>query len=408
LREITADISGTACPVLGFGVAFNGVNLLASCYSDIGTVQPGRNTVVEVSPVDGQQVARHTITGQSPHQTGYGALAWDSSRNILWACSSYDYNTVGRIDLTNDTFTYAFTSGGCLDGLAYDAEDDTLWTSGNNGPTVYHYTTTGQFIGSFPSLAPFNCGIAAGDNSLYLLTGTGCRQIYQTPKNLSTSTLRVTLPHLTDCATSISECSGVDLECDSSTFASQGKQVLWSKWGYDNRLYAWEVPAGSCQAPPPVMNPTGRKYCIYGPSTGAGWAWGVTGSEGAFGGSVASGTVAPGGTAIQIASAWVASLNTATAGALTATQFSGNQAHCFRITPGNQTLSVNGCTVTTTGCNFNPTVVEEVPIGGSVELLVHGTGRADLPAGTSYAAWIAALFVAVGAGSWYGARRWLR
>jgi hypothetical protein len=47
---------------------------------------------------------------------------------------------------------------------------------------------------------------------------------------------------------------------------------------------------------------------------------------------------------------------------------------CFRITPGNHTLTVNGCTVTTTGCSFNPTVFEVLPVGGITELRVSGSG----------------------------------
>src|SRR5712691_2945108 len=55
LRQITADTSGTACPSIGTGLAFDGTNLLLSCWSD--------DTIAAVSPADGHQVAIHHILG---------------------------------------------------------------------------------------------------------------------------------------------------------------------------------------------------------------------------------------------------------------------------------------------------------------------------------------------------------
>jgi hypothetical protein len=108
---------------------------------------------------------------------------------------------------------------------------------------------------------------------------------------------------------------------------------------------------GKCK---PVINPSGAQYCIFGPSTGVGWTW-TLGSSGPF--SVPP--VAVPGTAIQLATRWVANM---TSNGVTATQLTGSQAHCFTISPGGQILTVDGCQVTSNqnGCTFNPTVIEVV------------------------------------------------
>src|SRR5437867_1905140 len=125
LRTITANQNGTNCAdanrtggpdgAIGTGIAFDGENLLLSCWSD--------NTIVAVSPVDGSQVTIHHISGVS----GLGALAWDNTDQQLWACKDPPGSVVGTIDLVANTFTTKFTSSGCTDGLAYDANDDTIW-----------------------------------------------------------------------------------------------------------------------------------------------------------------------------------------------------------------------------------------------------------------------------------------
>jgi hypothetical protein len=150
LRTIIADRTGTDCASVnaagghasvGVGIAFDGTNLLISCYSD--------NTVTAINPADGSQVAVHNIVGA----TSLGALAWDNGRGLLWACSAY--NTVGTIDLATNVYTPAFTIAGtgvldkgCFDGLAYDAADDTIWASGDISETVEHFTITGTELSS--------------------------------------------------------------------------------------------------------------------------------------------------------------------------------------------------------------------------------------------------------------------
>jgi CSLREA domain-containing protein len=166
---------------------------------------------------------------------------------------------------------------------------------------------------------------------------------------------------------------------------------------------------------PVVSPPTGPKFCISGLSTGVGWSWTVTPSSGPqFVGSVAAGTVAAGGTADLIASAWVGSMSAAgvNAGVL------GGQPHCFKILPPKQTLTVQTltgpvCTVSgnPSGCSFNPTVIEVLEVGGIVGLL----GGPSDPPGSGLAAGDYSVFALGGAlagvlalvpGAWYVRRRY--
>lgn len=225
LRTITADTSGTTCPNVGTGIAFNGTSLLLSCWTD--------STITFVRPSDGSQVSVHTISGVS----GMGALAWDNGRGLLWACSSADDVTVGLVNLVTNVFTPKFQSQGCIDGLAYDAADDTIWASADVSPTVEHFTSGGTLLTSTPvSLGGCgNSGIAVGGATLYL-ANNGCSQIYTSNKSFSSPpALFASFPARLE-----------DMECDDVTFAAQNVGAIWSKDAYDNTLNAWEIPKGSC------------------------------------------------------------------------------------------------------------------------------------------------------------------
>jgi len=253
LRQINADSSGTLCaddsPIfhVGVGIAFDGANLMISCYDD--------NTITTVSPADGSQVpaaiglvhpAVHTIVGAS----SLGALAFQGPAGPLWACSSF--GIVGTINwpaLTTftpvfDTSAVVFPDGqvggsGCFDGLAFDGQDMTIWASGDASTETDHYTLVGTGIQHFSNSGLIggcgNSGIAVGGQKLYL-ANDGCSQIYELPKDFSTSALFASFGRRLE-----------DLECDDITFAvSNMKGAIWSKDAYDNILNAWEIPLGQC------------------------------------------------------------------------------------------------------------------------------------------------------------------
>ncbi len=221
LRTITADKTGYECS-LQTGVAFDGANLLLSCWDN--------NSILVISPVDGSQVAVHNITGGS----GFGALAFDATTGLVWACNMATGSEVGLIDLVADTYTLAFTNSGCIDGLAYDGSDNTIWSSDDAAGTVEHYTKTGTLLSS-NATSLGNCGnsgIAVGGANLYL-ANNGCSEIYTVAKDFSTTTLFASFPARLE-----------DLECDNVSFP--GKTAIWSQDAYDYILNAYQIPDGSC------------------------------------------------------------------------------------------------------------------------------------------------------------------
>jgi hypothetical protein len=223
------DASATAgipfCQVgVGTGIAFDGTDLLLSCW--------GSNVLQRVDPVTHLSHGSVTVAGGSD----FGALAYDATRDRVWACQSF--STVVRIDLGTLSLDpgVSLPVAGCVDGLAYDATDDTLWTSPDADGTDYHYRTDGTPIASFANAGRLgacgNSGIAVGGDKLYL-ANNGCSQIYQVAKDFTSSSLLSTFPRRIE-----------DLECDEMTFAP--KAAIWSVDAYDRELNAWEIPAGSC------------------------------------------------------------------------------------------------------------------------------------------------------------------
>jgi hypothetical protein len=276
LRTITADQSGTACAdanrtgdatgAIGTGVAFDGTNLLVSCWQD--------DTIVEINPANGAQIAIHHISGLASGLSLIGALAWDNTTFSLWACN--DSNRVGTIDLATNTFSFKFTVVGCVDGLGYDANDDTIWASADAAQTIQHYQLNGTLLSSTNVSAAIcpgggNCGssgIGVGGPKLYLANNGG-QQIYESSKDFSTITLFASFPRRLE-----------DLECDNITFLAQGKAAIWSNDAYDNILNAWEIPFGVCLfgggppaqitlSPKTDVNVVGNQHCVTATVTNA-------------------------------------------------------------------------------------------------------------------------------------------
>lgn len=222
------------CPGgVGVGIAYDGTNLWYSC--------DGSNPdLYRADPATGTVNATYNIDG------GLGALAYDATRNAIWAGpgegSIVDAIQLIQLDASKSVTgsTVAFTGpGGFLDdGLAYDATNDTLYVSPDTSTTIEHYTTAGAFLGSSPwaGNACFNSGLALGGTLLYE-GPDGCNHIWVADKsNPALSTFDFASPN------------GVrdeDLECDPNTF--QPTEVIWSMEAYEpRRAAAFEIPAGSC------------------------------------------------------------------------------------------------------------------------------------------------------------------
>ena len=231
---VTAGIP--SCGV-GTGNAFDGTQIYLSCW--------GSNVLERVDPVTQLSNGPITISGA----TDIGAMAYDGSRGMIWACQGG--SGVVLIDLTALSATSQFSTGGCIDGLAYDGADDTIWASADASNTLNHYDNAGSLIDTFNLSGKIgaygNSGIAVGGTNLYLANNGGS-QIYECDKGLVACTLISTFPERIE-----------DLECDNVTFAPKG--AIWSQDAYDRIQNAWEIPAGLCafggaSQPTPTPTPT--------------------------------------------------------------------------------------------------------------------------------------------------------
>ncbi len=195
-----------------------------------------------------------------------GALSWDQTRNVLW-CGSYDGSTVvytinPNTGVASQQFDASAFGGiaqdSCygpgeeafIDGLAYDASDNTLWLSGDAAQTIYHLQTDGTLIASYtvpnhPTTGTTGCntGITVVDDHLELALQAGPdlgpHYIVRVAKSNPTG------PRIASFVSSAVDNPGIeDLEFDSTTFAPEC--AVWSnQFGLDVILTAWEV-----QCPP--------------------------------------------------------------------------------------------------------------------------------------------------------------
>lgn len=250
----TGDLVGqvnfaTKCPGgIGVGIAFDGQNLWYSCINSVPDLY-------RANPSTGAVTASYNIAG------GLGALSYDAGRNAIWAGYDDATGAIRLIQLDNDknvtgtSTAFNASIGGIdlLDGIAYDAQDDSVYLSSDVSPTIYQVTSSGSSIRNFPKAPGSTCGnsgVAIGGQLLY--EGfNGCNQVIVVNKTNTTnvvstfSTVQGNDPGFRD----------EDLECDVATFANQGKQVMWSVEAYDtNRLssdgnrraLAFEIPYGTC------------------------------------------------------------------------------------------------------------------------------------------------------------------
>lgn len=213
------------------GLAFDGDRLILSCWY---------STVLYLVDASTQTSAGSVSIAGLPGGSGLGALAYDAGRDRVWACSAYDYTTVVLIDLATgavDPSVPSIRTMGCIDGLAYDGSDDTLWTSHDAASTIQHYGLDGTLISSSEVLSKIgycgNSGIAVGGPDLFL-GNNGCSAVYRAAKDLSTSS------HFASLGARVE-----DMECDDRTFDGAG--AMWVQDAYDRILTAFEIEPGLCR-----------------------------------------------------------------------------------------------------------------------------------------------------------------
>jgi hypothetical protein len=233
------------------GIGFDGVRLFYNDHSGtnllIGFETTNPPTVVTSVPV--------TTTHLGARQIDLDAMAFDITRNVLWAV---EHNTedIYMVDRVTGVATFAFSAankcvtciGSYKDGLAFDAgnpadpTDDALWWSYDVDHQVFKLRIPdGATIESFnvdPIHADLaecgNSGIAVGGQLLYLGTN-GCNSIVRINK--------VTKAFV-DALTNL-DSRPEDMECDPVTFFPT--EVMWVREFEDpNNVVALEIEPGSC------------------------------------------------------------------------------------------------------------------------------------------------------------------
>ncbi|MBI1758725.1 MAG: PxKF domain-containing protein [Actinobacteria bacterium] len=224
---------GQACSSgIGVGIAFDGTHLWYSCYAS-------SPDLYEADPITGSVIASYTVAG------GLGALAWDGNRKRIWAGwgGAGTSGDIRLVDPATGAGTVMFNAADAAadsldDGLAYDAQDDSLFVSPDGSTTIYHYASSGGTLGSFPwsGAGCYNSGLAIGGQLLFQ-GSDGCNHVW--------AVQRGSLAAAFDFPTGAGGVRDEDLECDSVTFSP--RTVMWSVEAYEpRRAIAFEIPPGSC------------------------------------------------------------------------------------------------------------------------------------------------------------------
>ncbi len=236
----TVNFSVPCSSGVGVGIAYDGTNLWYSCYSSA-------TDLYRADPATGLVTASYSIAGS------LGALAYDASRNALWAGWGDASGKVRLLQLNASkdivSTTTIFTAGdavvvGLDDGLAYDTQDDTLYFSDDVSTTIHHYSVNGTHLGDFSWAGSgcYNSGLALGGDLMYQ-GSDGCNQVWVVNKS-DTSTVVFNFSTVVSGDPNFRD---EDLECDTNTFAGLGKHVMWSVEAYEpRRAGAYEIPFNSC------------------------------------------------------------------------------------------------------------------------------------------------------------------
>lgn len=293
------DHSGTNCATIPgtnyksatsvTGMAFNGTDLLFSCWGDnaITAIHPVASQTVfaKDSAVGGTLVGepgiyRVTDTLGNP-LTGIGALDWDADHQVLWACNLTGASVkkvgadLGYITLsTNGSGTAVFThfanvsDSGCVNGVDYNPYSSNPFTFGSpvvsaagvppslpktaSTKTVDQYTivsTTGGLVPASTTPTTWQPGSLTGNGDVSgientpaiagTVSGLFLADNQGTTKTLHFTTDGVTAGQITSSTSHRFE----DLACDSQTFAPQ--TVIWVEWFNNNQAQPFKID-GTC------------------------------------------------------------------------------------------------------------------------------------------------------------------
>lgn len=201
--------------------------------------------------------ANNTPAGSISPGIRFGALAWDSTREVLWG-GGYDFGELGNVyqitpaGLKTFQFNFVPPGGNCydqtpgfIDGLAYDEDDDTLWISDDAAFEVHHVDLSGNLIASYATprnprsgRRSCNTGIAVDGDFLWLALQSGPDQAPHDIVKVAKANPTIVLRSFSFSSTNIP--GPEDLELDLVTVP--GTVALWSnQFGVPNVLSLWKL-----------------------------------------------------------------------------------------------------------------------------------------------------------------------
>jgi hypothetical protein len=198
---------------------------------------------------------------------GLNALSYDKARGVFWAAGG-DGLSIYRVTKTGiATLAFAIQPllgerpGDCkmgfcwalIDGLAYDASDDTLWYKPDASNRIYHYHTYGSLLGTAVLASPAYVDTDVAPNDLasdcgfnypsWVVVGGGdlfvgadrCEYYFEYAKAGA---------KLARTSYNFRGTPDGDAECDDQSYAVS---VIWTRDVHDGHIRAFEQPsAGAC------------------------------------------------------------------------------------------------------------------------------------------------------------------
>lgn len=264
----TSGYYKTQAPNSVTGMAFNGTDLLFSCWGDstITAIRPSAGTTTYQKDTSVGVGGIYTVSGLPGAGTpGIGSLDWDAQHNVLWTCNLSSFTglqkklgaDVGYITLNGGgsaTFTHvANAPDGCVNGIDYNPANSTVSVAGallnDSTKTVDQFVINGDLTaGAMTTWQPgkpltpdgYLSGIEYSANGLFLADN-----------HSTTKTLQYTSDFVTSTRLSSSSHRYEDIACDPVTFAPT--TVVWVEW-FDHNQAEPFVTTDSCTvtAPPPL------------------------------------------------------------------------------------------------------------------------------------------------------------
>ena len=219
-----------------------GVSIAVDCVGNLYYTNYGDTHLYIMDAFGTLLDTKDMVDGASGAAITVGEMSWDESRMMLWAGSDLDCG-VYLIDPATGVGTLQPIAGICslIDGLAYDASDDTVWISNDAACDIFHFQcNTGAALAT---LTPKNAagaplclisGVCVSAGGTLYLGQNGLGQIVRVDKSTG------------DWISDFSTPGGRDegLECDPLNFGPT--LVLWSKDAYNDTVTAMELVPNTC------------------------------------------------------------------------------------------------------------------------------------------------------------------